>query len=676
MVRILVVDDEDLVRHLCKRILSLEGFEVETAENPSVARELLSRTDPPDLILLDINMPVESGLDFLRYYRRSISQTTPVIMLTGNRYESDVTESFNLGASDYLLKPFMAQEVINRVKVNLRKTGISLESKAPTQEHVTNEDRLLQTLDALKLGYNPESDSERLRKEFHFVLRVSEAVLSGYDAALKNWASLLRPDDIAEATLKVMGDEVQEISVIYNRLISLFDKETLRKCGRELLDRLELLREEIKHDLTDFLVALGMFDEMAAWSQSIDVAARQKAVSFLGFLEHNRARSLLLERMEDPVPEIRTSAARSLSRYCDEEVWNVLVEALWDPSEDVAKAAGWALGQSLPVEKSDLVLSHLTSADEKQKKHIVRILQDRGLFSDFHLFMNILDRDRLQHIAPFLKDDPEFTRELLGAARAGENTDMQTTAMELLDKHHIEGREEVFEKQLHSEEPHVREVALKMIGKNWDGDVQSKVAHLQFDPSSKVRKALVEIYAHLPPEESSVLLTSFLKDVHPEVRGMAACSIFNMGELEALEVLEKMVESEDPKLRSEGLRHLLALGKRVAIKPCLTLLVDPDDSVRNEAERLITNIAATKREENILREFLPLVSEEVKQALSQILGEEPPGEEGEGKGVPLDEFNRPPQQMNTRYLSAYKKFANRPVNPFGKVDKPDSDTKA
>jgi DNA-binding response OmpR family regulator len=118
--RVLVVDDESIVCDVLSRYLSREGFDVETAEDGEAAIEAFR---DHDLVLLDVMMPKLDGIEVLRWIRTN--SATPVIMLTAKAAESDRVAGLNLGADDYIVKPFSPAEVVARVRAVLRRSGTS-----------------------------------------------------------------------------------------------------------------------------------------------------------------------------------------------------------------------------------------------------------------------------------------------------------------------------------------------------------------------------------------------------------------------------------------------------------------------------------------------------------------------------------------------------------------------
>jgi two-component system, OmpR family, alkaline phosphatase synthesis response regulator PhoP len=117
---ILVVDDTESLRTLVKSYLSQEGFRVLTAADGRQAL-FLARDEKPDLILLDLMMPEMDGYEFMRVYGREAE--TPIIMLTARIEENDRVLGLELGADDYVTKPFSIRELIARVKAFLRRQG-------------------------------------------------------------------------------------------------------------------------------------------------------------------------------------------------------------------------------------------------------------------------------------------------------------------------------------------------------------------------------------------------------------------------------------------------------------------------------------------------------------------------------------------------------------------------
>jgi DNA-binding response OmpR family regulator len=137
MKTVLVVDDKKNIRVMVREYLTQEGFRVLTAEDGQEAL-FVARQEKPDLILLDLMMPEMGGYDFMRIYTRE--SNTPIILITARLEELDKVVGLELGADDYVTKPFSMRELTARIRAVLRRvekqsqpnevlraTGISLD---------------------------------------------------------------------------------------------------------------------------------------------------------------------------------------------------------------------------------------------------------------------------------------------------------------------------------------------------------------------------------------------------------------------------------------------------------------------------------------------------------------------------------------------------------------------
>jgi DNA-binding response OmpR family regulator len=143
---ILVVDDEPRIVQLVRDYLEHGGFTVLTAtDGPSALRS--ARTGRPDLVVLDLGLPGLDGLDVARSLRRDGAM--PIIMLTARTDESDKLVGLELGADDYLTKPFSPKELVARVRAVLRRAS---EAAVPS--------------DVIRVGADVELDVPRLEARF------------------------------------------------------------------------------------------------------------------------------------------------------------------------------------------------------------------------------------------------------------------------------------------------------------------------------------------------------------------------------------------------------------------------------------------------------------------------------------------------------------------------------
>jgi len=116
---VLIVDDEPMVREVLTQYLAHDGFRVVEAADGEAALAAVA-DEQPDLVLLDLMLPKYSGLDVLRHVR--VTSQTPVILLTARGDEDDRVTGLELGADDYIVKPFSPREVAARVRSVLRRT--------------------------------------------------------------------------------------------------------------------------------------------------------------------------------------------------------------------------------------------------------------------------------------------------------------------------------------------------------------------------------------------------------------------------------------------------------------------------------------------------------------------------------------------------------------------------
>ena len=147
--KILVVDDEEGIRELISEALSIGGFEVQTASDGLVALKLI-RDSRFDLLVLDINMPKMDGFALLEKIRAD-GFKTPVIMLSARGQKVDIHTGFQLGADDYVKKPFGIEELLLRVNAILRRT-----TKDQAEMTIINFGPIEMNLDMYQVKFNGE----------------------------------------------------------------------------------------------------------------------------------------------------------------------------------------------------------------------------------------------------------------------------------------------------------------------------------------------------------------------------------------------------------------------------------------------------------------------------------------------------------------------------------------
>lgn len=210
---ILLVDDDQDIRELLETYLSRSGFQVRTVEDGAQFREAMA-SDPADLVILDVMLPDEDGFSLCRWVRghQRLAQM-PIIMLTASSDEADRVIGLELGADDYLGKPFSPRELLARIKALLRRVNFG-------QERSTD----VLTFDEWRL----DMISHRL---FH--QDGDEVLLSGADFALLKLfldhpQQILDRDTIGNAT---RGREVMPLERIVDMAVSRL-RQRLRDTGR------------------------------------------------------------------------------------------------------------------------------------------------------------------------------------------------------------------------------------------------------------------------------------------------------------------------------------------------------------------------------------------------------------------------------------------------------------
>jgi len=128
MSTVLVVDDEPIVRDVVVRYLEREGYRTQEAADGEEAQRMLER-EPPSLVVLDVMLPRKSGLELCRWIR--LRSQLPIVMLTALGEETDRIVGLELGADDYLTKPFSPRELAVRVRNVMRRTGPAPVQAAP-----------------------------------------------------------------------------------------------------------------------------------------------------------------------------------------------------------------------------------------------------------------------------------------------------------------------------------------------------------------------------------------------------------------------------------------------------------------------------------------------------------------------------------------------------------------
>lgn len=114
--KILICEDDTMTLKALEHKLKKEGYEIITAQDGKTACEMLSQVKDIDFLLTDLHMPLLSGLELINYVRGELKSYMPIIMLTRVGLEETVLQAFELGADDYITKPFNPDELAIRIK--------------------------------------------------------------------------------------------------------------------------------------------------------------------------------------------------------------------------------------------------------------------------------------------------------------------------------------------------------------------------------------------------------------------------------------------------------------------------------------------------------------------------------------------------------------------------------
>lgn len=203
---ILVVDDDPKIRQMLTINLSQEGYRVVTAENGRIAL-FVARDEKPDVIILDLMMPEMGGYEFVRTYGKEAD--TPIIMLTAKVEESDKILGLELGADDYVTKPFSVKELIARIRAMFRRMDkMTVETKAvQVADIVLDPDRRLVTVAGVRVDLTPSefdilailmTSPGRVYARLDLIERLQGMALEGFersiDVHVRNLRRKIEPD--------------------------------------------------------------------------------------------------------------------------------------------------------------------------------------------------------------------------------------------------------------------------------------------------------------------------------------------------------------------------------------------------------------------------------------------------------------------------------------------------
>ena len=224
---ILFVEDDALPRRSVAFCLEQSGYRVTTSANAEDALAL-SRRDPPDLILLDIGLPGMDGLEALRHFQNLTN--APIIFVTARRREWDETLGLELGAEDYITKPFDLGVLLARIKVVLRRSQRPVVSSQDEQESLTVGDLVIDpAAHTVTVSGLPVDLSPREFALLHTLALAAGQAISVEDLLARVWgAEYVGQSQVVYVHIRWLREKIEEIPSQPKRII------TIRGVGYKL----------------------------------------------------------------------------------------------------------------------------------------------------------------------------------------------------------------------------------------------------------------------------------------------------------------------------------------------------------------------------------------------------------------------------------------------------------
>lgn len=206
---IYIIEDVPEIASLIQVYLSKENFETKIFYNAESALSALSNENPPELFILDINLPEMSGYDFLNKIKNIYNQTIPVIIVSARDNDDDIIKGLELGADEFVTKPFSPRTLVARVKADLRRIAIS--SSATENAVHFGDYTLLLSSNVLKKGNQK------------IPLSLKEYAVLEY--LVKNAGKLLSPEQIYKDVWNTEFGDITAVAVYIQRLRKKIEKD-------------------------------------------------------------------------------------------------------------------------------------------------------------------------------------------------------------------------------------------------------------------------------------------------------------------------------------------------------------------------------------------------------------------------------------------------------------------
>lgn len=229
--KVLVVDDESGIREMLRLALEISDFECLEAGDIDEAYERVSN-DRPDFILLDWMLPGGSGLELLRRLKREEAfMNIPIIMLTAKTHEDNVIQGLDLGADDYVTKPFAPKELIARIRAILRRLSIDDSNALVVGELVLEVDSHRVALGSKSLGLGPTEF-----KLLHFLMSHPERAYSRAQLLDRVWGSNVYVEErTVDVHIRRLRKVLEDVDAAYSDLIQTVRGTGYRFSPRDLI---------------------------------------------------------------------------------------------------------------------------------------------------------------------------------------------------------------------------------------------------------------------------------------------------------------------------------------------------------------------------------------------------------------------------------------------------------
>lgn len=281
MPRILVVDDDAAILKLISVILSRAGYEVRTSTHPVEALEMLN-VFTPDLVISDVVMPYMTGLEFLEKVRDDPKRASlPFMLLSSHAERSDIRRGMNLGADDYLPKPFTPQELVGAIDARLKRAGLA------TQSASTTEAKALGTAQVIWEGKAVSWVSRKALELFFYLLEHKE--VTSWQAAEALWPEKdeARASSLFHTTLHRLRRSLSNEAVVSTNRRYTLAADMQPDYDAQRYELLTKQAEAGRLGLEEMRELTEMYGEYlpgvdSPWAEDVRARLEQKQLSLLG----------------------------------------------------------------------------------------------------------------------------------------------------------------------------------------------------------------------------------------------------------------------------------------------------------------------------------------------------------------------------------------------------------